>query len=200
MVIRVVAMPDYLDLLDCDDVFRAILGWDGLGFIFRVHSQEFNSFRRLTRSKTLRDFQLRPQEKFLYICGAIDLWEWEFRLLDQAAGADGDDVPVCLGGRGAAPPEHCGGPTGYRLMLKRQREGNSMCTPAQVESVIGMLSAADPDRPTNTWDMLRGMLDDGFKSIDQRLERYGPLHPDRFNLQDANQRLAKLVERGRYRA
>ena len=48
-MIRVVAMPDYLDLLDCDDVFRAILGWDGLGFIFRVHSQDFNSFRRLAR-------------------------------------------------------------------------------------------------------------------------------------------------------
>jgi hypothetical protein len=31
MVIRVVAMPDYLDLPDFDDVFRAILGWDGLG-------------------------------------------------------------------------------------------------------------------------------------------------------------------------
>jgi hypothetical protein len=36
MVIRVVAMPDCLDLPDFDDVFRAILGWDGLGFIFRV--------------------------------------------------------------------------------------------------------------------------------------------------------------------
>lgn len=38
-----------------------------------------------------------------------------------------------------------------------------MCTPAQVEAVIGMLSAADSDRPTNTWDLLRGMLDDGFQ-------------------------------------
>lgn len=45
MVIRVVAVPDYLDLPDFDDVFRTILGWDGLGFIFRVHGQEFNSFR-----------------------------------------------------------------------------------------------------------------------------------------------------------
>jgi hypothetical protein len=69
MVIRVMAMPDCLDLPDFDDVFRAILGWDGLGFIFRVHGQEFNSFRRRTQSKTLRDFQLRTQEKFLYTSG-----------------------------------------------------------------------------------------------------------------------------------
>jgi len=199
MVIRLVALPDYLDLPEFDEVFRAILGWDGLGFIFRVHGQEFNSFRRRTQSKTLRDFQFRPQEKFLYTCGAIDLWEWECRLLDQQAGAAGDDTPICVGGRGAAPPAHWGGPTGYRLMLNRQKEGKSMCTPVEVEAVIGVLSAANPDRPTNTWDLLRGMLDDGFQSIDRRLEQYGPLAPDRFNLQEANQRVAKLVERGRFR-
>jgi len=153
MVIRVVSMPDYLDLPDFDEVFRTVLDWDGLGYIFRVHGQEFNSFRRATRSKMLRDLQLRPRETFLYTCGVIDLWEWEFRLLDQELGANGDDVPLCLGGRGAAPPEHCGGPTAYRLLLKRQKEGESMCTPGQVESLIGMYAAADPDRPPSSWDI-----------------------------------------------
>src|SRR4051794_25362577 len=143
MVIRVLAVPDYLDLPAFDEVFRTILGWDGLGFIFRVHGQEYNSFRRRARSKALREFQLRRQEKFLYTCGAIDLWEWEVRLLDSKHVTDGDDAPICIGGRGAAPPEYCGGPTGYRLMLKRQREGKSMCAPAQVEAVIEMLSASD---------------------------------------------------------
>jgi hypothetical protein len=141
MVIRVLAVPDSLDL-SFDEVFRSVLGWESLGYIFR----------RRTKSKRLREFQLRPQEKFLYTCGAIDLWEWELRLLDQEEGASGDQVPICLAGRGAAPPEYCGGPTGYRLMLKRQREGQSMCTPAQVEMVIGMFSAADPDQPADTWD------------------------------------------------
>lgn len=51
MVIRVLAVPDYLDLRAFDEVFRTILGWDGIGFIFRVHGQEYNSFRRRTRSK-----------------------------------------------------------------------------------------------------------------------------------------------------
>jgi hypothetical protein len=115
MVIRVISVPDSLDLPDFDEVFRAVLGWDGLGFIFRVHGQEFNSFRRATRSKILHEFQLRPRETFLYTCGAIDLWDWECRLMDQEPGQDGDTAPLCLGGRGAAPPEHCGGPTGYRL-------------------------------------------------------------------------------------
>jgi hypothetical protein len=90
MVIRGISVPDALDLPEFDEVFRAVRGWDNIGFLFRAHGQEFNRFRRASRSKTLRDFQLRPRQTFLYTCGAIDLWEWEFRLLDQPAGADGD--------------------------------------------------------------------------------------------------------------
>ena len=48
--------------------------------------------------------------------------------------------------------------------------------------------------------MLRQTVDKGYKSIDQRLEQYGPLKPERFSLQEANQGLATLVERGRFRA
>jgi hypothetical protein len=59
-VIRVLAVPDSLDLFEFDEVCRAELGWDNIGFLFRVHGQEFNSFRRATRSRTLREFQLRP--------------------------------------------------------------------------------------------------------------------------------------------
>jgi hypothetical protein len=63
-----------------------------------------------------------------------------------------------------------------------------------------MLSAAHPDQPASSWDILREVMDDGLRSIDRRLEEYGPLEPNRFSLKEANQRLAKLVERGRYRA
>lgn len=202
MVIRVLAVPDYLYLGGFDEVFRILLGWEGLGFSFHIHGQEFTSFLRRSKvhRKMLRDFQLRPRETFLYTCGGIDLWEWEFRVLDCEAGCEGDDAPVCLAGRGASPPEFCGGPTGYRLMLKRQQEGESMGTPAQVEAVIVMLTAAHPEQPTSSWDILRDAMADGMRSIDQRLEECGPLEPNRFSLKEANQRLAKLIERGRYRA
>src|ERR1700683_4487784 len=81
---------------------------------FRV--REFNSFRRKTRSKKFRDFRLHRQEKFLYTLGALDQWEWEIRVVDLQDGAEGDETPVCVGGRGAAPPPYSGGSTGYRLM------------------------------------------------------------------------------------
>jgi hypothetical protein len=200
IVIRVLAVPDSLLLHQFDDVFRAVLGWDNIGFLFRVRGQEFNSFRRATRSRTLREFQLRPTETFLYACGAIDLWKWEIRLLNEEPGSVGDDAPLCLGGRGAAPPQHCGGPTGYRLMLKRQRMGEAMCTPLQIEAVLGMLSVSDPAAPPATWRSYRQILQEDFVSIDRRLQEYGLLEPERFSLEEANRRLVRrgdLVRWGR---
>ena len=39
MVIRVITVSDSLDLPEFDEVFRTVLGWGNLGFIFRVHGQ-----------------------------------------------------------------------------------------------------------------------------------------------------------------
>jgi hypothetical protein len=156
MVIRVVSVSDRMPLLEFHAVFLAILGWDkDLGYILRLHGQEFNSFRRKTRSKALHEFKMHRQEKFLYICDTLHMWEWDVRILDIQDGVKGDHAPVCVGGRGAAPPESCGGPTGYRLMLKRQSEGAAMSDPIELVACIQVLAAACPDRPGGTWDLLR---------------------------------------------
>jgi len=82
IVARVFAIPDDVEITELHDVFLSMLGWQqDLGFIIRVHGQEFNSYQRRSRGKRLRDFQLRRQEKFLYICNTWDLWEWEIREL-----------------------------------------------------------------------------------------------------------------------
>jgi len=66
-------------------------------------------------------------------------------------------------------------------MLKRQKEGDLMGTPAQVEAVIALLTEAPPDQPASSWHILRETTDDGMRSIDQRWEEYGPLEPQRFS-------------------
>src|SRR5215831_16613464 len=87
IVARVFSIADDVDITDLHDIFLGILVWQqDLGFIIRVHGQEFNSYRRRSRGKRLRDFQLRCQEKFLYICNTLDLWEWEIRVLDIQEG------------------------------------------------------------------------------------------------------------------
>src|SRR3954452_4455136 len=130
MVIRLISVSDQLQLPDFHHIFRAVLGWDGdLGYIIRIHGQEFNSFRRKTRSKALHEFKLHRQGKVLYICDTLNMCEGGMPVIDIQDAVEGDDLPVCVGGRGAAPPEFCGGPTGYRLMIKCQREGAAMSDP-----------------------------------------------------------------------
>ena len=91
MIIRLISVSDHMPLLDFHDVFRAILGWNGdLGYIIRIHGQEFNSFRRQTRSKALFEFKLHRQEKFLYVCDTLHMWEWDVRVLDIQDGIEGD--------------------------------------------------------------------------------------------------------------
>ena len=196
MVIRLISVPDHLELPQFHEVVRVILGWNGdLGYIIRIHGQEFNSFRRKTRSKALREFKLHRQEKFLYIYDTLHLWEWDIRVLDIQEGAEEDHASICLSGRGAAPPEFCGGPTGYRLMLKRQRSEATLCDAGLREAGIQLLAEACPEEPAGTWDLLRSALEEGLTSIDRRLEESGPLQPDRFNLVETNERLAELQRR-----
>lgn len=58
MVIRLAAVPDFLDLAEFDAVFRAGLGSDsGIGYAFQVHGQEFNSFSRRTKSQEAARFE-----------------------------------------------------------------------------------------------------------------------------------------------
>jgi hypothetical protein len=200
MVIRLIAVPDCMQLADFHKVIRAILGWESdLGYIVRVHGQEFNSFRRKTRSKALCELKLHKQEKFLYVCDTLHMWEWDVRVIDIEEGTEGDDLSVCLGGRGAAPPEHCGGPTGYRLMLKRQDDGPAMSDPLLLAAGIELFAEARPDQSPASWDLLRSTLDEGFRSIDRRLKECGPLQPERFSLSEANERLAELQQGGRLR-
>ncbi len=87
MVIRQVSVSDQVSLPEFNDIFCAILGWGGnLGYIFRVHAQEFNSFRRATRCKALNEFRLYRQEKLLYICDTLHMWEWDVQVLDIQEG------------------------------------------------------------------------------------------------------------------
>ena len=124
------------------------------------------------------------------------VWEWEVRVLDIQDGVEDDLAPLCVGGRGAAPPEYCGAPAGYRLMLKTPAQGAAMSDPHLLEAGIEMFAAACPDQPAATWDVLRSALAEGLQSLDRRLVEYGPLQPERFSLGETNGRLLWLHARG----
>ena len=198
IVARVFSIPDDIEITDLHDVFLSMLGWQhDLGFIIRVHGQEFNSYQRRSRGKRLRDFQVRRQEKLLYICNTLDLWEWEIRVLDIQDASPDERDPECLDGRGAAPPEHCGGPRGYRLMLKRQAAGPQISDPATIGASMKLLAQVYSDEADIDWQFFAETVTTGWKSVEERLARTGPLTPTRFSRKEANERLAALMQQRR---
>src|SRR4051794_18008726 len=51
MVARLLSVSDDTALPALHEIFQQVLGWRGqLGYAFRVHGQEFNRFRRRSRS------------------------------------------------------------------------------------------------------------------------------------------------------
>ncbi len=200
MVIRVLSVHGGMNLPEFNDVFCAMLGWSGdMGYILRIHGQEFNSFRRKTRTKAFHEFKLHRQEKFVYVADTLSKWEWDVQVLDIEHATDEDKAPLCLAGRGATPPEFCGGPKGYRLMLKRQSEGAAMLSPKIVDAGIAMLIEGSPSTSVATWDLLRSAVTDCLVSLDERLTQSGPLQPERFSLQEANERLRLLMHQQGWR-
>ena len=198
IVARVIAVPDDLEISDLHEVFLSIFGWAySPGFIIRIHAQEFNSFQRRSRGKRLQDFRLRRQEKFLYLCDTLDLWEWELRVLDVQEGTAGEENPVCVEGRGAMPPENCGGPRGYRLMLKRQEAGPGVSDPAAIAAAMKTLAEVYGDEREIDWQLFEEAVNSGWKNVEERLERSGPLTPACFSLKETNERLALWAQRRR---
>lgn len=113
-------------------------------------------------------------------------------------GSPDERDPECLDGRGAAPPEHCGGPRGYRLMLKRQAAGPQISAPATIAASMRLLAQVYSDEADLDWQYFEEVVTTGWKSVEERLAHTGPLTPMRFSRKEANERLAALTQQRRW--
>ena len=195
LVARLISVPDDLSLEELHDVLQLVLGWSGQAFYnFRIHGQEIGRRRHL-RTHLLREFQLRRREKFLYTCDFLDLWEWEIRVLDIEPGRAEAWRPRCLAGRAATPPEECGGPRGYMRILDQLKYYPPMAEQELVEKALQRIAGVLPDRGHR--DLLKELLDQGLEKAVQRLKEYPQVQPDRFSLQEVNDRLVRFCPYGR---
>ena len=177
------------------DVLQLVLGWSGQAFYnFRIHGQEIGRRRHL-RTHLLREFQLRRSEKFLYTYDFLDLWELEIRVLDIEPGRAEAWRPRCLAGRAATPPEECGGPRGYMRILDQRTYYPPMAEQELVEKALQRIAGVLPDRGHR--DLLKELLDQGLEKAVQRLKEYAQFQPDRFSLQEVNDRLVRFCPYGR---
>jgi hypothetical protein len=195
LVARLISVPDDLSLEELHDVLQLVLGWSGQAFYnFRIHGQEIGRRRHL-RTHLLREFQLRRREKFLYTYDFLDLWEWEIPVLDIVPGRAEAWRPRCLAGRAATPPEECGGPRGYMRILDQRKYYPPMAEQELVEKALQRIAGVLPDRGHR--DLLKELLDQGLEKAVQRLKEYAQFQPDRFSLQEVNDRLVRFCPYGR---
>ena len=195
LVVRLISGPDDLSLEELHDVLQLVLDRSGQAFYnFRIHGQEVGRRRHL-RTHLLREFQLRRREKFLYTYDFLDLWEWEIRVLDIEPGRAEAWRPRCLAGRAATPPEECGGPRGYMRILDQHKYYPPMAEQELVEKALQRIAGVLPDRGHR--DLLKELLDQGLEKAVQWLKKYAQFQPDRFSLQEVNDRLVRFCPYGR---
>jgi hypothetical protein len=73
-------------------------------------------------SVTLSEIAPRERTKFLYEYDFGDCWRHELVIEKILPREEGTRYPVCLAGKGACPPEDCGGIYGYYELVEAVRD------------------------------------------------------------------------------
>jgi Plasmid pRiA4b ORF-3-like protein. len=85
MVARLISVNEDTELSDLHDVFQQVLGWGGdLGYSFRIHGKEFNSFRvarDLSHCESFACIAKRSSSTSAtcWTCGSGSSGSWTFR-------------------------------------------------------------------------------------------------------------------------
>ena len=124
---RRIEVPSNIRLSDLADVLEAAMGWLGGhlhafeadGVLYETPDGESFGFHRPSDERKVRLGEVVPEVK------SKMRWDydfgdgWEHNVVVEAIEPARTDVtyPVCLTGKGACPPEDCGGPWGYSNLL-----------------------------------------------------------------------------------
>lgn len=109
------------------DVIQVVLGWDNEEFYQFIIEDEFYSASDIEATDQRKDasqFQLgqlvkRGKTTFLYEYDLSDGWEHEVTVekIRPIPELDARQLPLCLEGENATPPEDCGGIFGYYELM-----------------------------------------------------------------------------------
>ena len=86
---------------------------------FSIVNDEFEDYEDTTEASevTLQQVLKRKGSKLTYIYDFGDWWEHQILLEEQTNGPE-LEIPICITGKKACPPEDCGGLWGYYDMLE----------------------------------------------------------------------------------
>lgn len=121
MVWRRMLIPSEFNLCQLHRILQMSFGWGNIHLhAFQIHGKHYGSDARCTSSARLADFNLHSGECFLYRYNFYDRWEISLRLENTLSREPTRQYPYCLAGKGASPPEDCGGAWKYLRMLEER--------------------------------------------------------------------------------
>lgn len=163
---RRLLVPADMRLDRLHDVIQTALGWtDTHLHVFSTEAGEYGvpdpelGFRD-ERSARIGEFLHEPGDRILYTYDFGDAWEHDIVLEKHVDPDPGHKLPACLTGKGASPPEDCGGVWGYAdlktVMSEPSHEEHegvlewlgldgaadfdaAACDPAEINEVLDMI-------------------------------------------------------------
>ncbi len=131
---RQVEVPSDYALADLHDVLQLAMGWTN-SHLHQFHvgsvrysppnpEDEFYDTTPPLDTAGVRLFEALPQPRrqLVYEYDFGDGWEHSVQVEAIKPARPADDVPRCLSGAGACPPEDCGGASGYGDFVKAIRD------------------------------------------------------------------------------
>ena len=187
MVWRRLLVPASMTLHDLHGVFQVVMGWRSLHlFRFRIHAVHYGSWELCVESpeRTLASLDFRRGAKIVYEYDMTDYWEHEVRIEDWLEPQPGKRYPVCIGGKGACPPEECGGPMGYE---ERRAEAFGFGAYEDIDMMVDLLDRIVVQNQPHLLedDDIRWQLE----NVLERNRAREPFWPDRFSRRAVNARL-----------
>ena len=176
-------------------ILQLLFDWSG------EHLHEFHLYGKNhgdngadTRDVRLSDFRLHSGERFRYVYDFGAYWQCDIRLEGSLPVDAKRYYPVCISGKGAAPPEHCCSPWAYMEMMDEYRSPPLDAMLVAAEAVRAVLEA-DPQ------SSIREAIDDmeALREAVERLRDYHEFEPDKINRRRINTQLrahAQLVGGG----
>jgi Plasmid pRiA4b ORF-3-like protein len=130
-------------LAQLHDILQFLFDWSGEHLHeFHIYGKDYGSNGADTRDVRLSDFRLHPGERFRYVYDFGAYWQCDIRLEASLPASAKRFYPVCIGGKGAAPPEHCRSPWAYMEMMDDYRHPPLDATWVAAEAVRAVLEAA----------------------------------------------------------
>jgi hypothetical protein len=151
------------------DVIQTAMGWtDTHMHVFLTDAGDYGlpdpelGFRD-ERTARVEQFLREPGDRIRYMYDFGDDWEHDIKLENRLDADPDAQLPACLGGKGACPPEDCGGVWGYADLKEilanpnhEEHEGmlewlgldsasdfdTTACDPAEINDLLDMIIAS----------------------------------------------------------